>query len=156
MKKIFAFALALVACVMTFTSCEKKIESPLVGSWSHKGTLRVVNPVDGTSVTYEALFSFDFIDNGDFQYNISIIPEGDVVAIHDEYITFGTWTVEGDIITLNKKTYGLRHDGQFTVDATFKPSEELVKWRIDGHNLIVKREYGTEKEYEESFSDGSR
>lgn len=149
MKKFFSFVIALVACAITFTSCEKKIDSPLVGSWNHGGYY-----IDDKG-EYEALFSLHFFDNGDFQYNVSILPTDGGITIHTSYETFGSWDVDGDKVTLHCKKYGVSQDGQITYDSKFKPYDEEAKWRIDGHYLYLTRYIGTEEEIEERFYDGS-
>ena len=35
MKKFLFFAIALVAGALAFTSCDKKVDSPLVGTWEY-------------------------------------------------------------------------------------------------------------------------
>lgn len=149
MKKFFSFVIALVACAMTFTSCEKKIDSPLVGSWLHRGYY-----IDLEEHEYNALISFHFFDNGDFQYNISLLPDEGTV-VHDAYEYFGSWDVDGDKLTLHYKKYGKSHDGQVTYDSTFKPYDEEAKWRIENHYLYLTRYIGTEEEVVEEFYDGS-
>ena len=158
MKKFFSFAIALVTCALVFTSCEQKIDSPLVGGWTAgRGTLEVVNPIDNTVEVRECSVSINFFDNGRFQHDISLLEEADASgysAIRDSYSLEGSWTVDGDKLTLRKEKYGLRHDGQMTYSKDYKPSEELVKWVIDGHHLKLTRNLGTDKEYEEVYSDG--
>ena len=148
MKKIFSFAIALVACALAFTSCEPKIDSPLVGGWNHGGYY-----IDAEGNEYNALFSFHFFDNGDFQHNISILT-GEV-AIHDAFVKQGSWSVKDDEVTLHYKKGGKSHDGQITYDSSFKPYDEVAKWRIEGHYLYLTRFIGTEDEIVEEFYDGS-
>ena len=56
MKKFLS--LALVACALAFTSCEPKIDSPIVGSWNARGTLAIINPSTGTTQYYDVLRMF--------------------------------------------------------------------------------------------------
>ena len=155
MKKILIFAFALLACAMAFTSCGIKIDSPLVGSWNARGKLVVVNPTDGSNKSYDILRHLYFFDNGTFQYN-EYFYDNNGYATSDGYITVGTWSVDGDKLTLHKQKTGTCHANMPTYDNSFTPVDELIKWRIDGHYLYLIRNYGTENEYEDSFYDGSR
>ena len=148
MKKFFSFAVALVACAMVFTSCEVKIDSPLVGSWNHRSTLNL----DG--VEYDALTSIYFIDNGQVSYNTSKLEE----VIHDNYITEGTWSVDGNKVTFYWQKQGVRHDGVASYDSSFKATTEVCPWEIKEVNgrkhLYLTRYQGTEKEFVEEFTSG--
>lgn len=144
MKKFFIFA--LVACALAFTSCEPKIDSPLVGSWNTRGYILE------EGVVRECLCAFSFFDNGTFNYGDYIIEDG--YAVHDGYVTEGAWSVDGDKLTLRKQKAGKSHDGNRTYDPNYKASEELIKWHIDGHYLYLVRYYGTSDQREESYYDG--
>ena len=150
MKKFFTFAIALVASALALSSCQPTIDSPLVGSWNARGLLYV----EDEGEDYETLRMFHFFDNGDFQYN-EYLYTSDGIASNDGYILTGSWSVDGDILTLHKKKYGTCHAGQNTFDSSFKPSDETNKWFIDGHYLHLIRLYGTEDAFEETFYDGS-
>ena len=150
MKKFFSFAIALVACALAFTSCEKKIDSPLVGTWTAGlSRLTIINPIDNTREERECSVSFTFYDTGKFQHDISILEESDASgysAIHDSYSTEGTWSVDGNKLTLHKEKYGLRHDGQMTYAKDYTPSDELIKWEIKDNNLYLTYYAGTDDE----------
>ena len=152
MKKFFTFAFALVASALVFTSCEKKIESPLVGTWSTgRGTYAVHSPIDGSVIgTYECTTSYTFFDTGKYQYCINIIEqevdERGMNPIRDVYTTEGTWKAEGNQLTLHKEKYGLRHDGVMTYESKYKPSEEVIKWEIKDNNLYLTYYAGTDDE----------
>ena len=152
MKKFLS--LALVACALAFTSCEPKIDSPIVGSWNARGTLAIVNPSTGTTQYYDVLRMFYFSDNGTFQYNDYLYNDAGI-ATSDGYILQGSWSVDGDKLTLNTKKSGTVSSNNITYDSDFKPVSELIKWHIDGHYLHLTRNYGTDKEREEAFYDGS-
>lgn len=150
MKKIFTFAIVLVASALSFTSCEAKIDSPLVGSWNARGLLYVEEEFEW----YETLRMFHFFDNGDFQYTEYIYDDKGYLTDNGEILT-GSWEVNGDILTLHKKKYGTIQAGQTTFYSSFKPSSETNKWFIEGHYLHLIRLYGTDDEFEEEFYDGS-
>ena len=152
MKKFFTFAFALVASALVLTSCEPKIESPLVGTWSTgRGTFAIHSPIDGSLIgTYECTTSYTFYDNGKYQYDINIIEQEvdaqGINPIRDIYSTEGTWKTAGDQLTLHKEKYGLRHDGVITYDPKFQPSEEVIKWEIKDNKLYLTYYAGTDKE----------
>ena len=147
MKKFFSFAIALVACAMTFISCETKIDSPLVESWNRRGTLVEVDAETGTSVEYSALFDLYFFDNGQWQYNIHKYDAHGDLDINNGYIKRGTWSVKGDKITLRTQQSGKIVDRQPVYDTSFKPTTEEITWRIDGHNLHLTFSDGHEEVY---------
>ena len=153
MKKIFSYVIALMACALTFSGCEKKIDSPLVGNWNIRGTLAVVN-ADGTTSYYAVLRRFSFIDNGTFQYNDYLFDSQDY-ATSDGWILTGTWEVDGDMLTLHKQKFGTVKNNEPTFEASFKAKDELIKWRIADHYLHLTRNYGAADQYEEEFYDGS-
>ena len=147
MKKFFSFAIALVACALAFTSCEPKVNSPIVGSWNARGYLIL----DGT--TYNCLRTFSFFDNGTFEYGEYILE--DDYAVHDGFVTTGKFKLDGDKVTLSKQKYAKSHNGNRTYYNDYVPSEELAKWRIEDHYLYLNRYLGTEDEHEERYYDGS-
>ncbi len=142
------FAIALVACTLTFTSCEKKIDSPLVGSWLHRTNLYIDN------VRYDAITTLTFLDNGTFIYETAKLPD-EGTAIREAMVREGSWSVDGDKVTLHWEKQGMRMDGQITYNPDFKKEDELTKWEIKDHNLYLTRYYGTAQEVVEEFSDGS-
>ena len=154
MKKFFSFVFALVASALVLTSCETepKVDSPLVGTWSTgRGTFAIHSPIDGSLIgTYECTTSYTFYDTGKYQYCINIIePEPDeqgINRVRDIYTTEGTWTTEGNQLTLHKQKYGLRHDGEMTYEPKYQPSDEVIKWEIKDKNLLLTYYAGTEKE----------
>ena len=135
MKKIFS--MALVACALAFTSCETKIESPLVGWWSV-----------GTSVFDEttqqeraARNELNFFDNGQFQQNLYY------KGTFDGFYAMGTWSVKGNKVTISKSTSGAIKDNNFIKDSSFKPYTEEYTWRIEGHFLYLQTADGTVYEF---------
>lgn len=139
MKKIFSFAVALVACALAFTSCQTKIDSPLVGWWSAPTII-----VDETSQEREGRNDLNFIDNGQFQQNMYYD------GTFDGFYAKGTWSVKGDKVTINKTVYGKISNNNFIPDNSFKPYSEEYTWRIDGHYLYLKDSEGNEY----TFRDG--
>ena len=142
MKKLFSFAIALVACALAFTSCETKIDSPIVGGWNTRGILVEVN-ADGTSQEAEVSHSLNFFDNGQYQYNIYYY------GTFNGYVKRGTWSVKGDKLTIRTEKSGKINNNEFVYN-DFTVKEEVVTWRIDGHYLILTYSDG----HEESFYDG--
>ena len=89
MKKILFFAIALVASVLTFTSCNgNNPNDPLVGTWQH-----IEDYGDARS---EQKVTFDGRDNftySDFKYM------GD--QVHYGQIIKGSYKIDGDIVTIS-------------------------------------------------------
>jgi len=150
MKKYFSFAIALLACAFTFTSCEPKIDSPLVGGWSYRGTLTEIDVTTGYQVEREVLYSLHFFDNGDFQHSIFYYDDYGY-ATADGYVKQGSWSVKEDKVTINTKKSGVIRNKEFIYDSSFKPTTDEATWRIDGHYLILK--YASDG-HEESYYDG--
>lgn len=120
MKKSLFFAIALVASVLAFTSCEKKdkVENPLVGTWKYS--------VDqGWSIIYYT-YVFD-------ETNYSFSDKNNV----DEQIKKGTYELNqtecNGVLHQKTKTMNDGHTNQ-TV-----PDEEDIRFKyvIDGNKLTI-------------------
>ena len=144
MKKFFSFAAALLACVLTFTSCEKNIDSPIVGKWNAS---LVIKTDDGE---FSGMRIFSFYPSGSFHYADYFISSDGVMrdAIN---ATEGTYKLDGDKVTLHFKNFGTIKNGEPTWDKDFKPYDELAKWRVEGAYLYLTRNAGTAEEHEEKF-----
>ena len=145
MKKIFSFAIALVACALAFTSCDPYTNSPLVGSWLANGTLTLLDATTGVSKVYDANHSIHFFDNGQFQYNVYI------KGTTDGIFKRGVWAAKGDQLTLRTQKAGEIRSNEFVYDNSFKTTDEVVTWSIDGHYLTLTHADGSK----EIFYDGS-
>ena len=144
MKKFFSLVIALVACALTFTSCQPKIDSPIVGGWNTRGVLVVVDPASGASVEREVSHSLNFFDNGQYQYNIYYY------GTFDGYVKRGTWSVKDNNLTIRTEKAGKIRNNEFVYD-DFTRKEEVVTWRIENHYLYLTYDDG----HVESFYDGS-
>ena len=140
MKKFFYFAIALVACALAFTSCNQKIDSPLVGWWS-AGTY-VVD--ETTHQERAARNDLNFIDNGQFQQNLYYD------GTFDGLYAMGTWSVKDNKVTIRKNTSGTINNNNFVADPSFEPYTEVYTWRIEGHYLYLE----TAEEIVYEFRDG--
>ena len=145
MKKFFSFAIALVACALAFTSCELKIDSPLVGSWNNSGKLTLIDASTGTSQSYDAHYWLSFFDNGQFQNNVYI------TGTFDGVYRKGTWSVKGDQVTIRKQVGGRIQNNNFYNDSSFEPTEEVATWSIKDHYLTLTYSDG----HIEQYYDGS-
>ena len=132
MKKYFFFAIALVVCALAFTSCNPKIDSPLVGWWS-VGTY-VVD--ETTQQERAARNELNFFDNGQFQQNIYYN------GTFDGLYARGTWSVNGNKVTISKTTSGTIKNNNFVADPSFKPYTEEYTWHIEGHYLYLETAEG--------------
>lgn len=137
MKKYFYFAIALVVCALAFTSCNPKIDSPLVGWWS--ASTYVVD--ETTQQERAARNDLNFIDNGQFQQNLYY------QGTFDGLYAMGTWAVNGNKVTISKTSSGTINNNNFVNDPTFKPYTEEYTWRIEGHYLYLKTADGEEYEF---------
>ena len=137
MKKYFSFAIALVASALAFTSCNQKIDSPLVGWWSVATTV-----YDETTQQERAASNeLNFFDNGQFQQNLYY------KGAFDGFYAMGTWSVNGNKVTISKTTSGKINNNNFVADSSFKPYTEEYTWRIDGHYLYLQTADGTVYEF---------
>ena len=137
MKKILFFAIALVASVLAFTSCQPTIDHPLVGGWRHSGIFVV------EAQEYYVDVSLNFFDNGQYQRNIYI--EG----TFDGWSDRGEWSVKEDKLTIYTQKAGTIKDNNFSYSS--QNIEEVVTWRIEDHYLYLTYSDGTV----EKFYDGS-
>ena len=144
MKKFLSFAIAIIACALTFTSCDPNIDSPIVGNWNTRGYLVETDPTDGISREYEVSLSLSFFDNGQYQYNIYYY------GTFNGYVKRGTWSVKDDKLTIRTQKSGKIRNNEFIYD-NFTTTEEVVTWRIEGHYLHLTYSDG----HEESYYDGS-
>ena len=140
MKKVLFFAIALVASVMTFTSCEKNGDNPLVGTWQHIETYG-----DGRS---EQKVIFDGSNNftySDFKYM------GD--QVHYGQIIKGSYKIAGDIVTISYAECSWTNDGQeYTKQDDFSLADEQIKYTVEGNTLTVIRLYGSGSAYTETYT----
>ena len=150
MKKHFSFVIALVACALAFTSCNPKVDSPLVGGWNTRGTLLEIDPTTGASVYRDVHHSLHFFDNGQFQHNIYYYDDNGNQTF-DGYVSRGTWSVKDDIVKFRTEKSGKIRNNEFIYDSSFKPTTDEATWRIDGHYLYLK--YASDG-HEESYYDG--
>ena len=142
MRKFLFFALALVAGVLAFTSCDKKdkIDSPLVGTWFAADEAQDYYYTFGADGTYHRIE--DYFMNG-----------RDVVA-HEHIVGKGTYTVNGDIVTAKIQSIKVYMDGSDQGDPfdEFWPSEEQMKFKVEGNKLTLTHEVGTEYEWEQTLT----
>ena len=137
MKKFFIFAIALVASVLTFTSCNpNKVDSPLVGTWKY-----VTEPAEDSG--WYGVYTFTFKANGTF----SLIDEAHAPGSEDMYDGFiwtGPYEINGDIVTIHKEKMGELRDGKTVYYEDYEPSDEQMKFAISGDKLTLIRDYGTD------------
>lgn len=150
MKKYFFFAIALVACALAFTSCDTKIESPLVGGWNHRGILTEIDLTTGSEVEREVLYSLHFFDNGEFQHSIYYY-DSEGYTTSDGYVKRGKWSVKDNKVTIRTEQSGKIRNKEFIFDSSFKPSTDEATWRIEDHYLYLI--YASDG-HEEIYSDG--
>lgn len=140
MKKILLFAMMLVAGVMAFTGCKKdkdKVDSPLVGTWS---------VWEQEDMYYEITFngdgSYTYINDYYFydQETGKKIP-----TPHEHIVIKGSYTINGDIATVHNESQTLSMDGGPAEPSEgWQPTDEKMKFKVEGKTLHLTRDYGTE------------
>lgn len=128
MKKFFIFAIALVAGVLAFTSCNgNDASNPLVGTWKHieeKGDIR-----SEQKVTFEG--------NNNFSYSDYMYMSGQV---HYGHIFKGTYKINGDEVNIHYTGFSGTNDGVHMEEQTdFQPYDEWFKYSINGNTLTITR-----------------
>ena len=141
MRKFLFFAFALVACVLAFTSCNKKdkdIDSPIVGTWS------IIEPDMDYFITFDGKGNYTYI-NDYYMYGRDAVP-------HEHVVIKGSFTVDGDIITVHNDSETISMDGGPAEEIEWEPYDEQMKYSINGNTLHLVREYGTEYSWEEDWT----
>jgi len=138
MKKIIFFAFALVASVLAFTSCEgNKINSPIVGTWSQ--------------VSEDMDYFITFDGKGNYTYINDYYMYGRETAPHEHVVIKGSFTVNGDIVTVHNDTETISMDGGPAREIEWEPYDEQMKYSITGNTLHLVRQYNTEYSWEEDW-----
>lgn len=150
MKTIKLFAALCCVSAMLFTSCENKIDSPLVGGWNLRGILTEIDVTTGSEVERQVLYSLHFFDNGQFQHSIYYYDDQGYPT-SDGYVKRGTWSVKEDKVTFRTEQSGKIVNKEFVYDISFKPTTDEATWRIENHYLYLK--YASDG-HEESYFDG--
>jgi hypothetical protein len=143
MKKFFIFAIALVASVLAFTSCEgNKIDSPIVGTWAQ------IQEDMEDFITFDGKGNYTFIEN----YYFYDQETGKKIEIPHEHIVIkGSFKIDGDIITVHNDTETISMDGGPAQEIEWEPYDEQMKFSISGNTLHLIRDYGTEYAFEQEF-----
>ena len=149
-KTIFAALCCALVSALAFTSCETKIDSPLVGGWNLRGTLTEIDVTTGSAVEYDVLYSLHFFDNGQFQHNIYYYDDQGYTTPNG-YVKQGTWSVKDNIVTFRTQKSGKIRNNEFIYDSSFQPTTDEATWRIENHYLYLI--YASDG-HEESYSDG--
>jgi len=144
MKKFFIFAIALVASVLTFTSCEgNKIDSPIVGTWA-----QISEDIEDF-ITFDGKGNYTFIENYYFYDQETGVK---IPTPHEHIVIKGSFKIDGDIITVHNDTETISMDGGPAEEIEWEPYDEQMKFRIEGNTLYLTRDYGTEYPWEEVFT----
>ena len=141
MRKFLFFAFALVAGVLAFTSCNKKdkdIDSPIVGTWS------IIEQDMDYFITFDGKGNYTYI-NDYYMYGRDTVP-------HEHVVIKGSFTVDGDIITVHNDSETISMDGGPAEEIEWEPYDEQMKYSINGNTLHLVREYGTEYSWEEDWT----
>ena len=143
MKKILIFALVLAAGVMAFTGCKKdkdKVDSPIVGTW-----MRVAGESD---------FFYTFGEDGTYQRIEDYYMNGRNVVAHEHIVGDGTYKVDGDVVTAKLQSILVYMDGSKDGDPfdDFWPSEEKMKFSVEGTTLTLIHNYDTEDAWTEKLT----
>ena len=151
MKKFLFFALALVASVLAFVSCDKKdskkneptIQSPLVGTWFAS---------EGSNDYF-----YTFNSDGSYQRVMDYYMNGRAVVAHEHIVGDGSYQIENDIVTVKIDTIRISMDGgPFGPFPGFWPAQEKIKFKVEGNKLSLIRDYGTASESTEELTQYSK
>ena len=145
MKKCLFLAVALVASMLTFTSCDKKdnANSPLVGVWTYSTT-------PGSSGWYN-VFSVIFKADGAFEFQDEA-HDPDNPSAHDVMFFEGKYDVKNDVITAHFLQHGWIHGTTREYVPSFEPFDEQIRFVIQDNTLTLTRYYGTADAYTEVYS----
>ena len=134
MKKFLFFAIALVAGVMTFTSCNKEgkneptVQSPLVGTWFAS---------EGSNDYF-----YTFNSDGSYQRVMDYYMNGRAVVAHEHIVGDGSYTFANDIVSTKLDTIRISMDGgPFGPFPDFWPAEEKMKFKVEGDKLTLTHNY---------------
>lgn len=143
MRKFFIFAIALVASALTFTSCDKNnIDSPVVGTWAQ------IHEDMEYFITFDGKGNYTYINN----YYFYDIDTGEKIQTpHEHVVIKGSFTIDGDIITVHNDTETISMDGGPAQDIEWEPYDEQMKYSVNGNTLHLIRDYGTEYAFEQEF-----
>ena len=144
MKKFFLFAIALVASVLALTSCEgNKIDSPIVGTWAQ------IHEDMEYFITFDGKGNYTYINN----YYFYDIDTGEKIQTpHEHVVIKGSFTIDGDIITVHNDTETISMDGGPAHEIEWEPYDEQMKFSISGNTLHLVRGYGSEYSWEEDWT----
>ncbi|MCR5532331.1 MAG: hypothetical protein K6F10_00425 [Paludibacteraceae bacterium] len=144
MKKCLFLAVALVASVLTFTSCDKKdnANSPLVGVWSYTNEPNSDGWYNVLYVIFKADGSFEFQDEAHDPANPSA---------HDVMLFVGKYEVKGDVITAHFLQHGWIHGSTREYVEPFDTFDEQIRYVIEDNKLTLTRQYGTSSPYTEVY-----
>lgn len=151
MKKFLFFALALVASVLAFVSCDKKdkqkdepaVSSPIVGTWFAS---------EGSNDYF-----YTFNTDGSYQRIMDYYMYGRAVVAHEHIVADGSYQIENDIVTVKIDTIRISMDGgPFGPFPGFWPAQEKIKFKVEGNKLSLIRDYGTASESTEELTQYSK
>lgn len=144
MKKSLLFALALVAGVLAFTSCDgnNPETNPLVGTWSYTN-----QPLaDGGYSIMSVVFT------GDWKFELR--EQWFINGKLDESYSFmeGTYSIKGDVASLHYTGHGHDHNGERQYAYSFEPFDEKIQFSVNGNTLTLVRYYGEEHTTTETYT----
>ena len=141
MKKILFFALALVAGVVAFTSCDNnKISSPIVGTWGES---------DGDIDEF-----YTFNSNGTLQRIEDYYMYGRETVAHEHIVANGTFQIKGDVVEVTLLSIYVYMDGSTKGEdfGDFWPRQESMKFKVEGETLTLIHNYDTEDAWSETLT----
>ena len=149
MKKVFLFALTLVASVLAFTACndkkkdeptdEKAATNPIVGTWTWKTPVQ-----DNQHSEYTVVFD----EKNNFSYEDLYYQGGE---FWDGQLKTGTYELdlEKSIGTLHYKKAKIW--GRGPTQENPLDEDEQIKYELSGDTLKVTRGYGSEHTWKQQF-----
>lgn len=133
MRKFFIFAIALVAGVLAFTSCENNNANGLVGTWSRDSEKTPTGFYETQTLIIDGHNGFQF----QAQQHDPEHPDFIAIMLMD-----GKYEVKGDIITVHYERHGWNYNGEVEYIPGWEGYDEKIKYSIDGNKLTIIRNYG--------------
>ena len=89
---------------------------------------------------------------GNYTYINDYYMYGRDAVPHEHVVIKGSFTVDGDIITVHNDYETISMDGGPAEEIEWEPYDEQMKYSINGNTLHLVRQYGTEYSWEEDWT----
>ncbi|MBQ7531681.1 MAG: hypothetical protein IJT12_08225 [Paludibacteraceae bacterium] len=143
MKKSLFFAIALVASVLAFTSCDgNNAANPLQGTWVYQ-----TDPAPDSG--WYGVYTLIIKDGKNFRFTDEAHAPGESEA-HDMMVMEGEYETKDDILTLHYQKHGWIHGDQEEFIPDWEGYDEQIKYTLEGKKLTLIRNF---QEGDNSFTE---